>query len=210
MKKLLVISLFLSLSVVLFAQNNNMKSQKLPKGWMMRFDKTNAGAKDFDITNEKGNYYFKTDPIGAAIYYNPENNQTGKFSVEADFNQLKSSAHPEAYGIFIAGSNLQKDNQYYIYFLVRQDGKYLIKKRTGNDTKLVKGWTADKNVNAQNSKGITSNQISINVGESDVTFDANGKKLLSMSKKEIGSTDGIVGLRINHNLDVKTSGLKIK
>ncbi len=93
---------------------------------------------------------------------------------------------------------------------MRQDGKYLIKKRTGNDTKLVKGWTADKNVNAQNSKGITSNQISITVAQNEVTFNANGKKLLSMNKKELGNTDGIVGLRINHNLDVKTSGLKIK
>ncbi len=90
MKKLLVLALFISLPVVLFAQNNNMKSQKLPEGWMMRFDKTNAGAKDFNITKENNNYFFKTDPIGAAIYYNPENNQKRKFFSRSRFYTIKT------------------------------------------------------------------------------------------------------------------------
>ena len=108
---------------------------QLPKNWEMRFDKKDASKNDMKLVAENGYYHFTTGP--AAIYYNPENNEAGEYKIEADFIQLKPSKHPEAYGIFFGGSNLQKDDQYYLYFLVRQDGKYLIKERKGNNLKKL-------------------------------------------------------------------------
>ncbi len=220
MKKLFLFVLIAGLCSFTYPQSGKMQSHKkmdtmtksavkLPAGWKMRFDKTFAGAKDVKVIEDMGVYHFISDPIGAAFYYNPKNEEKGQFEIEADFTQLKPSKHPEAYGVFLAGKNLQKLNQYYLYFLVRQDGKYLIKKRIGNNTKLVVGWTANKNVKAENKKGETINKLSVTVGKTDVVFGANGKKVVSLSKKELGSTDGIVGLRINHNLDVTTHGLTI-
>src|SRR5215212_1408359 len=57
----------------------------------------------------------------AAIYWNTANTPTGNYSVKATFNQTKASTHPEGYGLFIAGHNLESPNQSYAYFLVRQD-----------------------------------------------------------------------------------------
>ena len=48
------------------------------------------------------------------------------------FTQMEPAAHPEAYGVFIGGSDLQAANQKYTYFVIRQDGKFLIKRRAGN------------------------------------------------------------------------------
>ncbi len=222
MKKLFLFVLVAGLCSFTYPQSGKMHSHnkkmevmnksavKLPAGWKMRFDKTFAGGKDVKVVEDMGVYHFTSDPVGAAIYYNPKNEEKAQFKIEADFTQLKPSKHPEAYGVFFAGTNLQKHNQYYLYFLVRQDGKYLIKKRIGNNTKLVVGWTPSKYVNAENKKGQTINKIYVTVGKTDVTFGANGKEVVSLSNKKLGSTDGIVGLRINHNLDVITHGLTIK
>lgn len=220
MKKLSLLIILIGFFAFLYPQVNKKNFNdknvgkksglQLPSGWEMRFDRSNATKNDVKLVKEGEYYHFTSDPVGAAIYYNPKNKEMGEYKIEADFRQLKPSAHPEAYGVFLAGTNLQKENQYYLYFLVRQDGKYLIKKRIGNDTKLVVKWTADKNVNAENKKGETINKLSVIVGKKDVIFSANGKKLVSLSKKDLGGTDGIVGMRINHNLDIKVSSLNIK
>ena len=181
---------------------------QLPTGWEMRFDKTNANKNDMKLIKENDFYHFTTGP--AAIYYNPKEEESGEFKIESSFIQTKPSKHPEAYGIFFAGSDLQGKDQHYLYFLVRQDGKYLIKERNGSDTKEIVKWTADKNVNSQNKDGRTINKLSVTVGKNNITFSANGEKVKTLDKSDLGIENGIVGLRINHNLDVKASKLTIE
>ncbi len=216
-------SVFLILLLILFtaflysqaekkSHNNDMDmkvkgTSQLPVHWEARFDKPDAGKKDMHLIKEKNYYHFITGP--AAIYYNPKNKEVGEYRIESNFIQIKPSKHPEAYGVIFGGSNLQKENQHYFYFLVRQDGKYLIKERNGNDTKEIMNWTADKYVNAQDKNGETINKLSVTVNNRDVIFGANGKAVMFLKKSGLGNTNGIAGLRINHNLNVKASGLTI-
>ena len=181
---------------------------QLPKNWEMRFDKPDASKSDMRLTKDGNYYHFITGP--AAIYYNPKDAEYGQYKIEANFIQVKPSKHPEAYGIFFSGSNLQRDDQHYLYFLVRQDGKYLIKERNGKDTKVIVNWTSDDNVYPQNNKGETINKLTITVNSRIVIFGVNGKAVEHFNKSFFTRTAGIVGLRINHNLNVKTSGLKIE
>lgn len=174
---------------------------QLPAGWEMRFDKTNANKNDMKLIKENDFYHFTTGP--AAIYYDPKDEESGEFKIESGFIQIKPSKHPEAYGIFLAGSDLQKENQHYLYFLVWQDGKYLIKERSGNGTKEIVKWTADKNVNSQKKNCQTINKLSVTVGKNNIIFSANGKKVKTLDKSNLGNGNGIVGFRNNHNLDVK-------
>ena len=217
MVKKLLLFLLAVLTVSLYPQNKktgpdmDMKVKgtwKLPENWEMRFDKPDASKNDMKLIIDRNSYHFITGP--AAIYYNPKNDEYGQFKIEAEFIQLKPSKHPEAYGIFFAGSNLKKEDQHYVYFLVRQDGKFLIKERNGKDTKEIVNWTADDNVNPQNKKGETINKLTVTVNDRMVIFGANGKAVKFFKKSLLGKTVGIVGLRINHNLDVKTGGLKIE
>ena len=50
----------------------------------------------------------------------------------------------EGYGPFVGGKDLEQEGQQYIYFLLRQDGKYLIKQRVGVNTKGLMDWTANR------------------------------------------------------------------
>jgi hypothetical protein len=217
--KILFICLLLTISsVFVYSQSNkktnmhdknmNVKGQfHLPKEWEMRFDESNASINDLKLVKENNFYHFTTGP--AAIYYNPKNKVGGQYKITAEFIQLKPSKHPEAYGIFLAGSNLQNKEQHYIYFLTRQDGKYLIKIRNGKDTKDIINWTADENINPQDKNGKTQNKLTVTVTDRTVIFGANGKAVMSLKKSNFGGTVGIAGLRINHNLNVKATDITI-
>ena len=153
----------------------------------------------------------------AAIYWNPANTVPGgNYTVGATFSQTKASTHPEAYGIFLGGQNLEAPNQSYLYFVVRQDGKYLINHRADDSTvhKIV-DWTAHDAVKAMDANGKATNKLEIVVGATDLSFRVNGTEVKSLPRATIDAggehsgTKGIAGIRVNHNLDVHIDGFAV-
>jgi hypothetical protein len=153
----------------------------------------------------------------AAIYWNPANAvEGGNYTVGATFSQTKASTHPEAYGIFLGGQNLEAPNQSYLYFVVRQDGKYLINHRADDSTvhKIV-DWTAHDAVKAMDANGKATNKLEIVVGANDLSFRVNGTEVKSLPRATVDAggqhsgTKGIAGIRVNHNLDVHIDGFGV-
>jgi hypothetical protein len=152
----------------------------------------------------------------AAIYWNPANAQTGNYSVKATFNQTKASTHPEGYGLIVAGRDLETPNQSYAYFLVRQDGKFLINHRANDSTvHKIQDWTANPAVKAIDESGKASNALAINVDATTVHFLVNGTEVHSLPRSVVDSgpehagSTGIAGIRVNHNLDVHIDGFAV-
>lgn len=188
---------------------------ELPAGWMVRFDPVRPGqpehtVKEIAMTPVAGGYHFTSGP--AAIYYATKEMGKGEFSISATFAQPKSMMH-EAYGLFIGGADLQDSSQSYTYFVIKPfDGTFLIKRRESNarpsspppvvSAAIVKDDPTD---------GHATNTLMIHVAKDSVHFIINGKLVKGMSKAELGgSTDGQVGVRINHNLDVTMTGYTLK
>ena len=187
-------------------------------GWMGRVDPrpAAAGRKITDtkfVTMGKG-IHATAGP--AAIYWNPANVARGNYTVQATFAQSKASAHPEAYGLLIAGNNLKATNQSYLYFVVRQDGKYLINHRANDSTvhKIV-DWTAHSAVKAVDAAGKASNALAVVVGPKALSFRVNGTEVKALPRSVIDAgglnsgTAGIAGIRVNHNLDVHIDGFAV-
>jgi hypothetical protein len=153
----------------------------------------------------------------AAIYWNPANSPSGNYSVSATFNQTKASAHPEGYGLIAAGRDLETPNQSYVYFIVRQDGKFMINHRANDSTvhKIV-DWAANPAVKAIDESGKASNALTIDVDASQVHFLVNGTEVHVLPRSVIDSggghagSSGIAGIRVNHNLDVHIDGFAVK
>lgn len=173
----------------------------LPTGWSARPDKDGSVTNVKFVTMEPG-YHLTLGP--ATILYRQRDNARGAFHTLAKFSQMKKLKHSEGYGLFMGGQGLAGRAQRYTYFLVRDDGSYLIKRRDGENTsEISKGWTAHPAVHKSDAEGKATNLLEIDAKRdpTKVDFKVNGQTVHTAAAKDM-DIKGIVGLRVNHNLDV--------
>ncbi|HET9708609.1 MAG TPA: hypothetical protein VFP39_09950, partial [Gemmatimonadales bacterium] len=187
----------------------------LPPGWHARTDGNRP------LTNVK----FDSMSVGhhvtlgpATIFWRDADNATGSYTADAKFWQFSSDTHRdhrEGYGLFIGGSALPVAGQRYTYFLIRDDGMFLVKRRMGDSTWAVtKGWTASDAVAKRDSGAAVEttnpleNTLTIRVTPADATFLVNGKIVYKANASDVDG-NGIVGFRVNHNLNVHLGALGI-
>jgi hypothetical protein len=209
-RSLSVLTLVLAAAAPLAAQNAGMKEHDpdvkagggaLPAGWMGRTDRPTAKIEDAKFVTMGPGFHVTSGP--AAIYWRSANTVSGPFTATATFTQTKAPMHPEAYGIFFLGKDLQGANQNYAYLLVRGDGKVMVKHRAGSEVHTILDWTENAAVHKQDANGKATNTLTVDATKADsVRLLVNGAEVAALPGSRAGSTDGVVGLRVNHNLDV--------
>lgn len=206
MHKIMFVAAFVSMAAPLAAQgdpdNKVAGAAGLPSGWVARLDRANAKVDDVKFVSLGAGYHATLGPAG--IFYNPKDQASGNFTVKATMTQTKAPAHPEAYGLFIGGRNLTAPNQEYLYFIVRQDGKYMVKHRAGSEVHTIMDWTDHAAITRADAAGKATNALAIRSGADSIVYLVNGKPVHAQSRSQVGAdfTNGQVGLRVNHNLDV--------
>ena len=178
----------------------------IPAGFTAITDDTTAQITNARYVTKAGNWEITTGP--AHIIFAPKDTASGTYTVTASFAQLEAPRHPEGYGLFIGGRDLASPNRVYTYFLVRGNGQFLVKSRAGAKTSDVIAWRADPAVEKADSAGRASNRMSIRVTADSVRFMLNDKQVAAVKAGTI-ATDGVAGLRINHNLHVTTAPVAI-
>ncbi|MFN2398588.1 MAG: hypothetical protein ABR543_08090 [Gemmatimonadaceae bacterium] len=178
----------------------------VPAGFLGRVDRDDAKIDSVKYVASGDSWEITTGP--AHILYSASNTASGNYTAKATIEQLEAPKHPEAFGMLIGGSNLDQPAQKYTYFLVRGTGDYLVKVRDGKDTKDVVKWTASDVVPKADASGKATYALAVRVTADSVHFMVNDKQATAVAKSSV-PTDGIVGLRVNHNLRVKTSGVSI-
>lgn len=173
----------------------------LPTGWSARPDREGQAGNIKFVTMEPG-YHLTLGP--ATILYRQKDSAKGPFHTLAKFTQMKKLKHSEGYGLFMGGQSLAGKDQKYTYFLVRDDGSYLIKRRDGENTSEVsKGWTKHPAVKKSDAEGKATNLLEIDAKQNPnkIDFKVNGQTVHTAPATDM-NIKGIVGLRVNHNLDV--------
>lgn len=186
-------------------------AQTAPKGWKERVDRSTS-AQDPDAAGAikfitMGNGFHATNP-SAAVYWNPANTATGSYTLKGTFTLEKPSGHTNYYGLIFGGSDLEGANQQYLYFLVAQDGTWLIKHRAGDAAvHSVVAKTPSDAVKKPDASGKSTNTLEVRVGADKIDFVVNGTVVHSLPKSGMAAkTDGIYGIRINHLLEVHIDG----
>lgn len=180
-----------------------------PAGWEVRLDRANADRAGIAFSTMGNGMHVTSGP--AAIFWNAANSMTGAFSAEVTFAQTKAPAHGEAYGLIWGGKNLSTDTQEYLYFVIRKDGKYLVKHRTGAATHDVTPWTEHAAIVKESADGKQRNTLRIEVTATATKLYANGQLLQEIPRTGMtAGTDGVVGLRVNHNLDMHIDGFAVR
>jgi hypothetical protein len=180
----------------------------LPPGWTARPDEGGEPSKIRFVAMEPG-YHLTLGP--ATILYRTEDLAQGPFHTLATFHQMKKPRHPEGYGLFVGGKQLKGKDQRYTYFLVREDGAYLIKQRKGDSTsEVTKGWKPSRAIKKADAQGKATNLLEIDAKQDPkkVDFKVNGQSVYSAPADQMDLT-GIVGLRVNHTLDVHIEGFAV-
>jgi hypothetical protein len=185
-----------------------------PKGWKLRVDRS-MSASDPDAAGdikfvEVGSGFHATNPK-AAVYWNPANTAAGNYTLKGTFKLVKTSGHSEYYGLIFGGSGLDGPAQSYTYFMVEQDGTWLIKSRNGSSTAQVasSGSPSDA-VKKADASGMSTNALEVRVMPDKVDFVVNGKVVNTAPKSgQALKTDGIYGIRVNHMLEVQVDGFGV-
>ena len=180
-----------------------------PKGWMVRADRSTSASDPDGAGTIKfvtmGTGFHATNPA-AAVYWNPANTATGNYTLKGTFTLQKPSGHTNFYGLVFGGEGLEGAKQAYTYFLVAQDGTWLIKKREGDaSTQNVAPKTVNAAVTKPDASGKSTNALEVRVGADKVDFAVNGTVVHSMPRAAL-KTDGIYGIRVNHLLEVEIDG----
>ncbi len=179
-------------------------------GWKVRADKsTNAadpdGAGAIKFTAEGGAFH-AVNPQ-AAVYWNPANTASGTYTLKGTFTLNEPSSHPNYYGLVFGGSKLDGPDQNYTYFVVAQNGMFLVKHRMGDaKTEDVVAKTANAAVKQPDASGKSTNVLEVRVMADKIDYAVNGTVVHSGPKTGV-TTDGIWGLRVNHQLNVNISDL---
>jgi hypothetical protein len=184
-----------------------------PQGWKLRVDRSTAAA-DPDAPGPvkfttQGAGFHADDPV-AAVYWNPANTATGAYTLKGTFKLLKLSGHTNYYGLVFGGSALEGADQAYLYFVVAQDGTWLIKRRDGTATSMVSQKTPSDAVKKPDANGQCANALEVRVGADKIDYVVNGTVVHTDQKTgPTAKTDGIYGIRINHLLLVDIDGFGV-
>jgi hypothetical protein len=178
----------------------------IPAGFTAITDDSTAQITNARYEMNGGNWEITTGP--AHLIYSAKDTVSGVYMASTIFKQLEAPRHPEGYGIFIGGRDLSSPNRSYTYFLVRGNGEFLVKGRSGAKTSDILSWRANAALPKADSAGTATYKLVIRVGADSVRFMVNDKQVGAVKAGTI-ATDGVAGLRINHNLHVLTSPVAI-
>jgi hypothetical protein len=194
-------------------QGENMQT---PPTWTVRLDKPNddvvIGADstaDIFFVNMTPGWHVATGPAG--IFYHPASTAEGTYRAETMIHFFDPGQRNEAFGLFIGGTDLEGDNIAYDYFLIRNTGEFLIKRRAGSETSVIQDWTKHDAVQTYgpDTESSVPNTLAVEVGAENVDFYINGEQVASHPRDHL-HTDGIVGLRVNHALNLHIADFKVE
>jgi hypothetical protein len=178
-----------------------------PPGWSARVDDGSPTQVAFAVMAPGWHATTAT----STILYRDQDRASGTYEVSSKMHLFpEGPGHREAFGLFLGGKDLQGAGESYTYFLIRGDGTFKLKRRAGaSATDITKGWTPSAAIVKSKADGSVANALSVAVGKDKVSFRVNGQEVYSAPAASV-DTDGIVGLRINHNLSIHVESLDLK
>ena len=181
-----------------------------PPGWKVRADDPKADMTKLAFDRDEAGLPRHHRAGGDLLESGEHGERATSRSIRRSSSSARAAATPRRTALLLGGKDLETAADY-VYFMLRNDGKYLVKHRAGNgDTHLITDWTQHPAVVMhQRRRGDTvKNAISVAATSDSVRFSVNGKHVASYPRSHMNA-DGIVGLRVNHGLNLHISKLVV-
>jgi hypothetical protein len=183
-----------------------------PAGWKVHIDRSQNSQDPDDksgvmfMTMGKG-FHVSGGPAGT--YWNPSNTATGNYTLKGTFTLVKPSNHVNYYGLVFGGNGLDGGSQTYTYFVVAQNGRFLIKQRNGEQTSDVQAPTANPAIKTPDGTGRSVNALEVRVTGDTISYVVNGT-VVHTTPKSVAKTDGVAGFRVNHVTEVMVENFEVQ
>jgi len=181
-----------------------------PADWKVRFDRDGSTEADLDMFVEMPpGWHITTGPSG--IFWDPGLNASGEFRIEMEVFLFDPGTRREGFGIVMGGQDLEGAAQSYTYFLIRNGGESIIKRRVGSEAPTLQPWTANDAILSYEDRGEAAsvkNVLAVECGAEVVRFFVNDREVGRMARSAM-DTDGTVGIRVNHGLNLHVSRLEV-
>lgn len=130
------------------------------------------------------------------------------YTIRATFEKKRGRLH-EGYGILFGGTGLDgaEAGQVYSYFLVRGDGSFLVKRRQGAETPVVRDWTQHPAIRRDVDETGQPNRLEVAVSDTVAIFRVNGAEVARVPTAEL-SVRGLAGVRSAHQCLVVVTGFR--
>jgi hypothetical protein len=182
---------------------------EFPDGFRVRTDDPAQSAADIVFVTMRPGWHITTGP--SAILYDPALHGTGTYRVESETFLFDPGDRLEAYGLLLGGRDLSEAGQSYTCFMIRHTGEFLIGRRRGERTETITEWTKHPAITTwagTGEAGTAKNVLVVEVEPDVVRFQVNGSEVASLPRDRIDA-DGVVGLRVNHGVNVHVSSLVV-
>lgn len=181
-------------------------------GWQGRPDSDTIN--DAKLTQVGADLMISTGP--AVSYWNPANKAAGNYMVKATFTEPKQeSDHPHPFGLFIGGNDLGTDQQTLLYCVAYRNGRALVRGFSGATPFTVMKAAPNPAVKTAEAAAPVTQEIAWTVADGTAACSINGQVVGKWTAAEaigqgkLKSFDGVYGIRVAHNIDVKVSGLSM-
>lgn len=177
----------LALGLVALSLASPLVAQR-PAGWRVRYDRADAVDSTLSFETMTPGWHVTTVP--AAILYDTAQRADQAYRVEAEIF-LFPGERLEGFGIFVGGLDLAGEDQAYTYFLIRKDGKFLVKRREGQTTTVLVPWSEHASiVKHPGGNGTAMNVLAVDVGSDSVRFLINREEVAKLPRTAV-QPDGI-------------------
>ncbi len=198
--------LFLAVSFPAQAQEDLVR----PEGWQVRFDNPEASEDQLEMfVSMPPGWHVTSGP--AAIYWGPDMEASGEYRIEMEVYLFDPAGRLEAFGIFVGGQDLMGDAIEYTYFLLRDGGEFIVKRREGPEAPTIHAWTGHDAIlgwaDREEEAATVKNVLALEAGAETVRFFVNDAEVAALPRADLGM-DGVFGMRVNHALNLHISRLE--
>lgn len=132
------------------------------------------------------------------------------YTVTATLEKTAGRMH-EGTGLVFGATQVQgaEEGHRYLYFLTRGDGSFLVKRRDGAQTPVLKDWTAHPAIQRDADGTGRPNELEVRVGTADVAFLVNGTEVARLPAADL-PLGGRAGLRVAHDVTLRAEGFRVR
>ena len=164
-------------------------------------------AEGVQVTGGADSVVVETGPH-AILFHAGQRELQPPYTVRAEFEKRSGRLH-EGYGLIFGGTALDgpEAGQAYSYFLVRGDGSFLVKRRQGAATPVVRDWTQNAAIRRDQDETGRPNELEVAVTDSEAVFRVNGTEVARVPASEL-SVRGEAGVRTSHQVALVVRGFR--